>query len=120
MLALLPLFLFLKGNTTHMFSYTGFQGTQSSTAYQSVQSPNLPKSTNRSYVVTHIGSRVVIYPVSNSLYKTRDIFCFNNAGRNGNVYKESQPASNCRPEVYSHIEPNANFMNGLPIMFIKQ
>jgi hypothetical protein len=122
MLALLFLFLFLKDkNTTQAFSTTGFPGVHV-TPYQFVETLNLPEGTNHSYVVTHFGNRVAICPMSYSSYKVREgLFRFNNLMSNRNFYRETlHSVSYCTPAVYSQIVPNANFINGFPIMFIKQ
>ena len=122
LLLLLSLFLFLKDkNTTQAFSATAFRGVHV-TPYQSVETLNLPEGANRSFMVTHIGSRVVIYPINYTSYKNmEDLLRFNNPASNSKFYqKSSHSVSYCTPAVYSQIVPNANFMNGFPIMFIKQ
>ena len=122
LLCLLTLFLFLKDkNTTQAFSATGCQGVHV-TPYQFVETLNFPEGTDRSYMVTHIGSRVVIYPMNYTSYKNRkDPFRFNNLMSNSDFYqKTSHTASYCTPAVYRQVGPNANFINGFSNMFIKQ
>jgi len=119
-LALVSLCIFLKDkNTTQAFSATGFHGLQV-TPYQFLETLHMPEGINRSYLVTHIGNRVVIYPVSYSSFKAReDIFRFDNLMSNRNFCQKTlHPASYCASAVYSQIVPNANFINDFPIMFI--